>query len=89
MSKPSVQNDTEVTKKEKIPRPYKIQRPLVSSGPFEYLIYSRNREVSYMLPGPDATIDNLMAGNPKIFVLAYFTDEMKIVINHVLPEQGF
>ncbi len=89
MSKQSVQNDTAVTKKEKQPRPYKIQRPLVFSGPFEYLIYSRNKEISYSLLGPDAVIDQLMAGAPKIYVLAYFTDEIKIVINHVLPDQAF
>jgi hypothetical protein len=79
----------EVTAKEKTPRPYKIQRPLVHSGPFEYLVYSRGRETEYYLPGPDAAMDQLMAGRPKIYVLAHFGPNMKIIIHHVVNDQGF
>lgn len=84
-----VEPQTPVTEKEKIPRPYKLQRPLASSGPFEYLLYSRDREIQYHLNGPDAHVDQLMNGQNKIFILAHFTADMKIVIHHILPDQGF
>lgn len=77
------------TPEERQPRPYKIQRPLVSYGPFEYLIYSRRMETSFTMPGPDAVIDQLMGGSPKIFVLAQFSKEGKMTVHHVLPDQGF
>lgn len=78
-----------VTKRELQPRPYKVQKPLMHSGPFEYLIYDRSRKTQYHFPGPVKEIESLMGALPKIYILANFTHDMRIVIHHVLPPQDF